>query len=63
VNTYPVGKTVAVYYNPQDPQYGVLESGFTWRSLIVLLAGIAFFAAGVLCVKAKLNKGRKSQTL
>jgi hypothetical protein len=63
VNQYPVGKTVAVYYNPQDPQYGVLESGITWRSIIFLLAGIAFFAGGVLCVKAKLNKGRKAQTL
>lgn len=63
VNRYPVGKKVTVYYNPEDPQYGVLESGFTWRSLIVLLAGIAFFAVGVLCVKSKLNKGRKAQTL
>jgi len=59
VNKYPVGKTVTVYYNPQDPQYGVLESGITWRSIIFLLAGIAFFAAGVQCVKVKLGKRRK----
>jgi hypothetical protein len=63
VDKYPAGKTVTVYYNPQDPQYGVLESGITWRSIIFLLAGIVFFAGGVLCVKAKLNKGRKAQTL
>jgi hypothetical protein len=55
VNKYPVGKTVMVYYNPQDPQYGVLESGITWRSIIFLLAGIAFFGAGLLVVKSKLG--------
>lgn len=59
VNKYPVGKAVTVYYNPQDPQYGVLESGITWRSIIFLLAGFAFFAAGLLVVKAKLGKWRK----
>ena len=63
VNKYPVGKNVTVYYNPQDPQYGVLESGFTWRSIMILLAGIAFFAAGVLCVKAKLRASRKVENL
>lgn len=56
VNKYPAGKTVTVYYNPQDPQYGVLESGITWRSIILLLAGVAFFIAGVLCVRAKLRR-------
>ncbi len=63
VNKYPVGNTVTVYYNPQDPQYGVLESGITWRSIIFLLAGLAFFAAGALCVKAKSKQRRKTQLL
>ncbi|BBO76640.1 hypothetical protein DSCW_40570 [Desulfosarcina widdelii] len=53
VNKYPVGKTVTVHYKPQDPQYGVLESGITWRSIIFLLAGAVFFIVGVLCVRAK----------
>ena len=56
VNRYPTGKTVTVYYNPQDPQYGVLESGVTWRSIIFLLAGIVFFVVGLLCVGAKLRR-------
>ncbi|WP_162459021.1 DUF3592 domain-containing protein [Desulfosarcina ovata] len=56
VNKYPVGKTVTVYYNPQDPPYGVLESGTTWRSIVLLLAGAVFFIVGVLCVKAKLRR-------
>jgi len=58
VNKYPAGKTVAVHYNPQDPNYGVLEAGFTWRSIIVLLSGILFCAVGVFCLRAYLKSRR-----
>jgi Protein of unknown function (DUF3592) len=58
VNKYPVGKTVTVYYNPQDPNYGVLESGFTWRSVIIFLSGILFFVVGVFCLRAYLKNRR-----
>lgn len=59
VDKYPSGKKVTVHYNPQDPQYGVLEAGFTWSSLIVFLAGIAFFCVGVLFFKAYRKQRRK----
>lgn len=59
VDKYPSGKKVTVYYNPQDPKYGVLEAGFTWSSLIVFLAGIAFFGVGVLGFKAYRKERRK----
>lgn len=52
VDKYPAGKKVTVHYNPQDPQYAILEAGFTWSSLIVFLAGIAFLGVGVLGFKA-----------
>jgi len=59
VNRYPSGRTVTVYYNPDQPQYAILETGFTWSSLFILLGGIVFFAAGVLCLKAYL-KGKQT---
>ncbi len=63
VDKYPSGKKVTVYYKPQDPQYGILEAGFTWKSLFILLAGMAFFAAGVLCFKTYRKQQRKRQTV
>jgi hypothetical protein len=60
VNKYPSGKKVNVYYNPQEPNYGVLEAGITWRSIIFLLSGILFFAVGVLCLKAYLRNRRET---
>jgi len=59
VDKYPSGKKVTVHYNPQDPKYGVLEAGFTWSSLIVFLAGIAFFGVGFLFLKAYWKQRRK----
>ena len=57
---YPSGKKVPVYYNPQDPKYGILEAGFTWRSIFAFLGGVVFFAAGVFCLKAYLRNRRKT---
>ena len=63
VDRYPSGKKVTVYYNPQDPKYGVLEAGFTWSSLIVFLAGIVFFGVGVLFFKVYRKQRRKRKTV
>ena len=48
---YPSGQKVTVYYDPDDPQYAILETGFTWNSIFIFLGGIVFFAAGILCLK------------
>ena len=63
VNKYPAGKKVNVYYDPQDPNYGVLEAGITWRSIIFLLSGILFFTVGVFCLKAYLKNRRREGPL
>ncbi len=52
ISKYPVGNKVTVYYDPQDPQYGVLEAGMTWRSVFLLVGGIAFLAADFFCLKS-----------
>jgi Protein of unknown function (DUF3592) len=45
VKRYPVGAVVTVYCNPEKPADAMLEPGkASWH---LLLAGIAFFAAGV----------------
>lgn len=42
VEQYPVGKSVPVYYDPQNPKYGVLQTGFAASVFIWLLLGIGF---------------------
>lgn len=45
VERYPVGAVVTVYCNPEKPADSLLEPGkASWH---LLLAGIAFFAAGI----------------
>lgn len=44
---YPVGKQVAVYYNPNDPQDAVLEPGLHGGSWFLPLFGALFVAVGV----------------
>jgi Protein of unknown function (DUF3592) len=45
VGRYPVGAVVTVYCNPEKPTDAMLEPGkASWH---LLLAGIAFFAAGI----------------
>lgn len=58
---YPSGQKITVYYDPDDPQYAILETGFTWSSLFIFLGGIVFFAAGVLCLKTYLQGRQKEQ--
>lgn len=42
VRQYPVGKTVMVYYDPEEPETAVLEPGVTWSSYLVLAIGFLF---------------------
>ncbi len=49
---YFAGKTVTVYYNPEDPGNAVLKPGFVFTTFIPFLGGLAFFFAGILCFKA-----------
>ncbi len=60
VDRYPVGKTVKVHYNPEDPTYAVLEAGITWGSILLFLMGVIFFAPGVLCFRGY-RKNRQKQ--
>ena len=57
---YPSGKKVQVYYNPEDPRYGVLYVGFRWSSLLTVFGGLIFFAVGVFCLKAYLKNRPKT---
>jgi hypothetical protein len=59
VEKYPSGQKITVYYDPDDPQYAILETGFTWNSIFIFLGGIVFFAAGVLCLKTYLRSKQK----
>lgn len=47
VSRYPVGKNVAVYYNPNNPETSVLESGASWNGFVGLMVSIGFTAIGI----------------
>jgi hypothetical protein len=48
VASYPVGKEVAVHYDPAAPAVCVLEPGTTWTTYLPLGLGGLFFMVGVL---------------
>ena len=48
VNRYPKGKTVSVYYNPQNPQVCVLEPGVKGQVWIRPGIGFGCMVAGIL---------------
>lgn len=52
VDKYPVGKTVVVYYYPDDPKMAVLEPGMVWTAFMVTLGGLVFLFVGVICYRA-----------
>jgi hypothetical protein len=43
--SYPVGKTVPVYYSITDPSYSVLEKGFSGGPLVLMAVGAGLFVA------------------
>jgi hypothetical protein len=49
---YPPGKAVQVYYNPDDPTVAVLEAGHSFKAIVIVLAGLVFLGAGMLCFRA-----------
>jgi hypothetical protein len=44
---YPIGATVQVHFNPENPQEAVIETGTVLSSLIFMLGGIALVAVGI----------------
>jgi Protein of unknown function (DUF3592) len=47
VARYPVGRTVRVTYNPNDPSQSVLEPGVNGMSWFMLTVGVGMIALGV----------------
>lgn len=47
IEKYPTGRSVKVYYDPSDPQDGVLEPGISGTPFIWLVAGVVFAIVGV----------------
>ncbi len=48
VDKYPVGSTVKVFYDPENPDFAILEPGITATNSIVLGGGGAILLAGVI---------------
>lgn len=48
VNKYPAGTDVTVYYDPESPDYAVLEPGMKSSSYAMLIMGIVFLGTGVI---------------
>ena len=56
---YPRGKSVTVYYDPQNPGKAVLQAGVTAGALLIVAMGVIFvFAAIALGVSALKNRSR-----
>ena len=52
VDHYPSGQKVIVYYDPKHPDKAVLERGLIWKTFMPLVAGLAFLAVAIVCLKA-----------
>lgn len=50
VERYTPGKQVKVFYDPQKPEFGILEPGVTSTNYIVLIVGVMFFLAGLVMI-------------
>jgi len=48
VSRYPVGKSIKVYYDPDNPKTSVLEPGAGWNSFVGLMVGIGFGIIGII---------------
>ena len=49
---YPSGQKVIVYYDPKYPEKAVLERGLIWKTFMPFIAGLAFLAVAIVCLKA-----------
>ena len=47
IDKYPAGSEVRVYYDPNNPEFGLLEPGISGRSWIGILGGVLFSGVGV----------------
>jgi hypothetical protein len=56
VNRYPSGKKVSVYYNPENPQFAVLETGIKFTNLLFPATGILFILLGLWVLFGKSKK-------
>lgn len=43
VETYPAGKIVTVFYNPESPSNSVLETGIPFNNFLIFIIGLALF--------------------
>jgi hypothetical protein len=59
LDTYPVGKTVKVYYNPEQPTFAVLEPGLTRELDLTYKMDIFFIAGFALTFLIALHKSRE----
>jgi hypothetical protein len=50
VNEYFVGKTVSVYYNPNNPSESVLEKGYSTPPFFLTMMGYIFIFIGTICI-------------
>ncbi len=55
VNRYPKGKTVKVFYDPNEVGNSVLEPGTTWSSYMVYGVGLLFLVIGVLVLLSSIT--------
>ncbi len=48
-DSYPKGKKVTVYYDPENPKEAVLKTGFSWTTFMVFIGGLIFLCVGIAC--------------
>lgn len=53
--TYPVGKSLPVYYDPTDPTSAVLKPGPTFGTYVPIVLGSLFFTSGLVAAIATLR--------
>lgn len=52
VDRYPIGGSVAVYYDPDDPSVAVLKAGYSQHAYVMMAAGLMFGAGGMFFLRA-----------